>query len=149
MPRHSLIKKIIFVVIYLAIDLLYVVYSQSVYNQAVLSIAHQPMPGSLRPVSILGAYTCMALGWALFALPTAERWSVFLSKPLAGLIAGALYGLVIIGTFNFTLNLMFLEWSGAIMLRDLLWGISWSSLSVGLYMLFYSKENDLNQTESV
>jgi uncharacterized membrane protein len=137
-----LFKKLFFLFIYLAGDLFYVVYSNPIYQQSVFAIAHHDMPGAMRPYAILGAYGCMALGWLIFAVPTADRWSGYFYRPIAGLLAGMTYGITLIGTFNFTLNLMFEGWAGAIVTRDLTWGICWSAVSVCLYTIFCKKHTE-------
>jgi uncharacterized membrane protein len=136
----SIFKKLFFLAIYLGIDAYYVIHSHPLYQQTVYSIANHDMPTNLRQMSILYAYGSMALGWLFLAIPTAERWSCFLYRPFAGLLAGAVYGIALIGTFNFTLNLMFEGWSGSIMIRDLTWGICWTSFSVFLYTIFHVKK---------
>ena len=75
----------------------------------------------------------MGLGWFFLAAPTAERWAKTMHPAIAGLLAGLLYGILVIGTFNFTLNAMFDKWAGKIMIRDLMWGIGWGTLVTVIY----------------
>jgi uncharacterized membrane protein len=144
----SVLKKIIFLALYLGVDLCYVIKSNSIYNQAVFSIAHHDMPAQIRQYSILYAYGCMSLGWLFLAVPTAERWALYFYKPVAALLAGTVYGLAVVGTFNFTLNLMFEGWTGAILVRDLSWGISWSALSILIYSFFCIKKSSITYKNS-
>ena len=131
-------KKLFFLSLYLGVDCYYVMSSHAIYQQAVFSIANHDMPAAERQLSILFAYGSMALGWYFLALPALEYWNDKLYRPLAGLLTGLIFGLSIIGTFNFTLNLMFEGWQGAILKRDLLWGVSWSTISIFLYSIFSS-----------
>ena len=131
--------RYIFVAIYLVVDLIYVTLSKGTYDNAVKMIQGKSMPIPARFSSALAAYTCMVLGWFFLAAPTAERWSKTMHPALAGFLAGLVYGLLVIGTFNFTLNAMLDNWSGYIFIRDLLWGISWSIIITTTYSIVLSK----------
>lgn len=123
----------IFVGVYLLVDILYVYLSSTVYQSAARSISGKSFPsGTGRMAAAVIAWGCMALGWYFLAAPAAEA-----TKSLGkAVLIGFIYGLAIIGTFNFTLTAMFEGWSGSILVRDLVWGISWATLSIGLYYYF-------------
>lgn len=129
--------RLIFVAIYLILDIIYVGLSKNVYDKAVINIQGKPM--SSRIISALIAYGCMGLGWFYLAAPRAEKWSKTMHPALAGFLAGLIYGLLVIGTFNFTLNAMFDKWSDGIMIRDLIWGISYSIFITIIYSIILSK----------
>jgi uncharacterized membrane protein len=127
-------KRLLFAALYVLVDAGYVINFKADYQSAIKQICALDMPS--RSMAGILAYLFMALGWLVFAVPTADRWGKCLKRPFNGLLAGAFYGMAVYGTFNFTLNVMFSGWAGHIMMQDLLWGISWSALSVGLYTLF-------------
>jgi len=125
--------RLLFTFIYIIVDLCYVGISKGAYDNAAKMIQGSPM--SARIPTALAAYSCMALGWYVFAAQTAEKWSLQMNPILAGFLSGLVYGLLVIGTFNFTLNAMFDKWSNGIMKRDMLWGIGWGTLVTVLYMI--------------
>lgn len=121
----------IFVIIYLVVDLIYVTLSKPVYNQAVLRISGADMstdkPGFW--VAALIAYGSMALAWLFLVVPAVYYMiAEGMAKWKAGLIAGVVYGLALYGVFNGTLYTMFAGWDAAIMIRDMIWGISWATV---------------------
>jgi uncharacterized membrane protein len=126
--------RLLFTFIYLIVDIIYVGISKGVYDNATKMIQGRPM--SARIPAALAAYACMALGWYVFAAQTAERWSLQMNPILAGFLAGLVYGLLVIGTFNLTLNAMFDKWSGNIMIRDMIWGIGWGTTVTIIYIIF-------------
>ena len=125
--------RLVFTFIYILVDIVYVGISKKVYDNAAKMIQGTPM--SARIPAALAAYACMGLGWYVFAAQTAERWSSDIHPILAAAFAGLIYGLLVIGTFNFTLNAMFDKWSNGIMTRDLTWGIGWGTLVTVLYIM--------------
>ena len=127
-------KRLLFAALYILVDASYVINFQPEYQTAIKQICAMEMPS--RNMGAILAYMFMALGWLVFAVPTADRWGKCLRRAFNGLLAGAFYGMAVYGTFNFTLHVMFSGWAGHIMMQDLLWGISWSAISVGIYTLF-------------
>lgn len=125
--------RLIFAAIYIVIDICYVALSKGAYDNAVKMIQGSPMSG--RIPAALAAYSCMAIGWYVFAAQTAERWALQINPILAGFLSGFVYGLLVIGTFNFTLNAMFNKWSDGILKRDMLWGIGWGTLVTIIYIV--------------
>ena len=125
--------RLLFTFIYIIVDLCYVGISKGAYDNAAKMIQGSPM--SARIPTALAAYGCMALGWYVFAAQTAEKWSLQMNSILAGFLSGLVYGFLVIGTFNLTLNAMFDKWSNGIMKRDMLWGIGWGTLVTVLYMI--------------
>ena len=118
----------------------YVAMSQSVYSNAVVAIQGHGMPAAKRLPVVLAAYVCMAVGWFVFVAPSVEG-----ARSLGRAAAiGLAYGVAIIGTFNFTLSAMLDKWSGAIMYRDLAWGISWATTSAVIYYLVQNVNRRVN-----
>lgn len=130
--------RLIFVLLYVLVDVTYVFASKSVYERAVKVVAGLGFPSGRFVVMTL-AWACMALGWYLLAAPAALRWKAQFGAPLAGALAGLVYGLTVLGTFNFTLAGMFKGWYGSIVIRDILWGVSWAAVSLSLYTIAENK----------
>lgn len=129
--------RLVFVSIYIIVDLIYVFSSKQVYDNATKRIQGSPMAN--RGLSVLFAYTCMGLGWYFLTSQIALKWSLTMNPILAGFLAGLIHGLLCIGTFNFTLNAMFTNWKDGIMIRDLSWGIGWSILVTILFIITKKK----------
>ena len=117
--------RALFVVVYLVVDIAYVFLSSSVYKRAAARISSDIFP--YRPAAIVMAWASMATGWYFLAAPLVEK------EPSRAALIGLAFGVVVIGTFNFTLSSMFTNWTGAIMYRDLVWGIGWATASLALY----------------
>ncbi len=119
--------------IYLIVDIVYVVSSQNFYGP-VMNQLNGGASVSAPLIYAAGAYGCMAVGWIFFAV---LRFETFFSQgwglARSAFWAGLLYGLTVYGVFNFTLGLMAKAWHFEVLARDLLWGISWSIGSLGVY----------------
>lgn len=125
--------RYIFAAVYILVDILYVGFSRDVYNVATKQIQGTGMANRLW--AALAAYTCMVLGWFFLAAPAAERATSLISAIGVGIV----YGLLVIGTFNFTLHAMLTNWAGYIMIRDLMWGITWSTVVTVMYYIINKK----------
>ena len=137
--------RLVFVVAYIIIDLVYVVLSKPVYDLVVKSIQGEFMrslSGIGSYIAFFGAYTCMALGWYFLAAGTGLRWSKTgtMSPMVAGTLAGLVFGLSVIGTFNFTLYLMFKNYNAKIVMRDMLWGVGWPTVITMIYVVFVTRK---------
>jgi len=134
--------RIIFAVIYILIDLLYVYLSKGVYDNAVAAVQGGPMPtGITRIIAAVGAWTCMAVGWYFLTTSLVDKWVSSGMSPLrAGALAGFINGIVVIGTFNLTLHAMFIKYGAAIMTRDMLWGIGWVTVLTIIYSIINYKK---------
>jgi uncharacterized membrane protein len=118
----------LFAVLYIAVDVIYVVSSKHTYFAVVEKIQKGTTDTTyMRIASAILAYTCMAIGWLYFVAPVVQanlaqkRLGIFLS----GAVPGFLFGFVLYGVFNFTNYAMFQQWTPAILTRDMLWGTSW------------------------
>jgi len=140
--------RLVFTAIYILIDLVYVVFSKPVYDEVVKAIQGEymaPVSGLAKGIAFVGAYTCMALGWYFLAAGTAMTWSKTntsssMSPLKAGALAGLVFGLAVIGTFNFTLFLMFKNYNLRILARDMTWGIGWPVVATIIYTLLAFKK---------
>jgi uncharacterized membrane protein len=135
--------RLIFVATYLVIDLIYVTISRNTYNSVVKNIqgAYMPPITGTRIGAVFAAYTCMALGWYFLAANQADAWAKRMPAYQAGALAGLIYGLAVIGTFDFTLHVMLDNYDVNIVMRDLAWGVSWAVISTTLYAV--CKDNQL------
>ena len=128
--------RLIGAILYLVVDIVYVFSSTNAYASAMKAISGQSKTDGIVAYAPI-AWVCMGLGWYFFAAPTALQWAIKTNPLAAGVASGLLFGITVIGTFNFTLTAMFSKWS-QIMWRDMAWGISWATLSVTLYTLWAS-----------
>ena len=118
--------RLLFTFIYIFNDILYVTLSKKEYNVATKKIQGKPITS--RTHGAMMAWICMALGWYFLIAPIIET-----STYTKTLFVSFIYGLAIFGTFNFTLYAMFEKWTGYIMIRDLIWGLSSSIFISVLY----------------
>jgi uncharacterized membrane protein len=118
-----------FTILYVLGDMCYVALSKSVYVAAVRAIQGSGVVTPARPGAALAAYACLALGFVAFVAPTALRMAALMptSPALAGAAAGATFGFVTYGVFNFTMRAMFSRWNPIVMARDVLWGTAWAA----------------------
>ena len=133
--------RLLFAIIYIIVDLVYVFTSKTVYDNVVINIQGSPMPfGISRIISAILAWTCMSVGWYYL---TASYVNTLISSgvsPLrAGAFAGFINGLAVIGTFNFTTRAMFTNYDAKIMIRDLCWGVGWVTFLTIIYSLVISR----------
>ena len=129
--------RLLFAFIYIIVDLIYVYVSKSVYDNAVIKIQGSPMPnGPSRIIAAIAAWTCMAIGWYFLTASYVNTLIQSGISPIkAGLFAGFINGLAVIGTFNLTAHAMFKNYDVKIMIRDMIWGIGWVTLMTMLYSL--------------
>ena len=118
-------------IVYLAVDIIYVVLSRGYYNDVVKRI--QGVPMQIRWDSYMVAalsYFILTLGWiVLVANRLSPKSSWYELLPTA-----VMYGLAVYGIFNTTLYVMFKNWDYKVSIRDTLWGVSWITLSAALYL---------------
>ena len=133
--------RILFACVYIVVDVVYISISLDAYNRVVKNIQGEPMP-KFPIIPALGAYLAMGLGWYFLAAGTALHWyrSTSLEKWQAGLLAGSLFGFVLLGTFNFTNMIMFKKYDYIITLRDISWGTLWGGISVMLFMMLHESK---------
>jgi uncharacterized membrane protein len=129
------------VVLYLIIDMAYVLLSKDTYASAISKVTTRTVPRNNLFRYALAAYVVLGMGWYFIAAPMAQMWAAQEGNQpiLWAALAGAIYGAVLYGTFNFTVAAMFDGWSLNIIIRDMLWGISWSAISVAAYVAYTKK----------
>jgi uncharacterized membrane protein len=134
--------RILFAILYIVIDLIYVFLSKGIYDAAVTSVQGSPMPrGGSRILAAVGAWTCMAVGWYFLTTALVAKWvATGMSAAAAGALAGFINGIVVIGTFNLTLHAMFVNYGAKIMTRDMLWGIGWVTVLTTIYSVVNYKK---------
>lgn len=122
----------IFAIIYILIDIVYIVRSNSYYDKVVKKIQGRSMNGMNKKgvyISALIAYSILAFGWLYFIASRIELgityWGI--------IVLCFVYSLCIYGVFNSTLFIMFKDWNINVALRDTLWGVS----SITLFSIFY------------
>ena len=130
--------KNIFLVVYLAVDVFYVLSSRGYYSEVVKRIQGSPITAKLNSLYIAGlSYLLLGLGWwLLVATPTTSQssyWDV--------LLRAVVYALAVYGVFNATLYVMFIGWDWRVAVRDTLWGVSWITLISLAYLWFLRKKN--------
>lgn len=88
------------------------------YIDAIGSMLRQASVGfSPDILSAVGVYLLLVLGIMLFVLPRANK------SPARAIFWGAMYGLVVYGTYNFTNYSTLANWPGNICFIDIGWGI--------------------------
>jgi uncharacterized membrane protein len=119
------LKIALLLVLYLAVDIAYVSLSLKLYTRYQVAIASGTPKNTLKVVLCAAlAYTTMAIGWLFVCLPLVDAMAKRIpnNRRLAGFVAGALYGFVLYGVFNFTVGAMFDGWTWRILAQDLAWG---------------------------
>jgi uncharacterized membrane protein len=126
---------ILAVIIYLVVDITYVFLSKDFYQSVVKDIqGRYSEPRSSVLVAALLSYSCMALGFLVLVVPlVTKRIQDGMSVLRAALPIGLTFGLVMYGVFNFTLHAMFDNYTLHVILRDLVWGVTWATTSTIIY----------------
>lgn len=126
--------RYLFVAVYVLVDVFYVIISKPVYMRTVSAITNDKTP-VFDMASGITVYVIMAIAWLFFVptMTTALQQKHRISRTLAAGIVGALLGITIYGVFNFTNRAMFEKWSTQMIVRDLLWGISWLTIISAVY----------------
>lgn len=118
--------RVYFVVLYLVVDVAYVMWAGKFYEAAVRRIQGSGFPPGRMWAGGL-AWAWLALGWALLAAPAATRWmEAGWSPALAGGLAGAIYGLTVYMVYNLTLYVQFQNYGMDVVVRDVAWGTGWA-----------------------
>jgi uncharacterized membrane protein len=114
--------------------MIYVFKNSNYFNGVFSTIGSRP--DNLRILGIIGAYAAMGVGWYFLAASQADRWvKDGMNRIVAGLLAGAIFGFAVYGTYDFTNYVSFKNFSISFLLRDIIWGISWTAISVMLYSI--------------
>jgi len=122
----------IFALIYIAIDIIYIIRSNSYYDKVVKKIQGRSMNNMNKKgvyISALIAYLILAFGWLYFIASRIEIGITYWDL----IVLCAVYSLCIYGVFNSTLFIMFKDWDINVALRDTFYGIS----SITLFSIFY------------
>lgn len=121
--------RVLFTFLYIINDIIYFVLSKGVYDVATKKIQGAPMISRLSGGAL--AWIALGLGWFYFVAPLAEKASIEKAA-----FAGFAYGFAVYGVINGSMNALFEEWRGSIMIRDMLWGItSCTALTAGYAMI--------------
>jgi uncharacterized membrane protein len=87
--------------------------------------------------SAVAAYALLAVGWWFIVAPSVTLWIQKGYSPLAaGLIAGAIYGAVVYGVYNFTVRVQFDKYDLGTLFRDLSWGTISIAIITALYAVY-------------
>jgi len=121
---------LIFVFIYLIVDIFYLYISNDYYNSKVKKIQGKPI--TLNTYKYISAFICyLILGIVWYYLIGTY---ITKEKTLIEVLQRALLiALAIHGVINTYLFFMFDNWDIYITIRDILWGVFWISLSAVLY----------------
>jgi len=139
--------RAIFVAIYIIIDVIYVTLSRTAYENVAKDIQGSGFPvfKSTRIAAATIAYSSMILGWLILVAPLVEQ-KVATSKNIitavkSSAFIGFIFGVLVYGVFNGTLHTMFEKYNTNIMVRDLVWGISWATVLTSIYgYVLYNKK---------
>ena len=128
-----------FLLAYIVIDICYILLSKKTYEDVAKKIQGSGFPSD-RMGAAVAAYVLLAVGWWFIAAPSVTLWiQKGYSAPVAGLIAGAIYGAVVYGTYNFTVRAQFLEYDLGTLFRDLSWGTVSIAVITALYAIYTFK----------
>ena len=128
--------KLLFVVIYLVVDILYVSMSREYYGSYVKKIQGSDMKYSnANMVSAILSYIILGTGWFVFIANKIKPSTTYLEI----LPFTVLYGLIIYGVFNTTLFVMFDKWDIYVSIRDTMWGVSWITTISFIYLTVLKK----------
>lgn len=130
------LARIVFVLLYLVVDVIYVTLSRNAYESVVKRIQNKGFPGmSVSRLSAAAfAYISLAIGWMFLVAPVIEsEVKSQIDLIYVGGFYGAIYALAVYGVFNGTLHVMFEQYDGKIMLRDMIWGLSCITIFSILY----------------
>lgn len=132
----------IFALIYIIVDIVYVVGFHKIYKAAFYRIQKEDVQfTSPRVLAAIAAYACMALGWIVLVAPAvAQNMAKGWSAVWAGAVPGFVFGFVLYGVYNFTNYVAFQKYSPAILLQDLVWGTSWVTVISILYAYALTKK---------
>lgn len=126
--------RIISTIFYIFGDIIYVMQSAKFYEAFMIEAGQMIPPIHDRWHFALAAYLVMSMGWYTFVIPVAYAWKESQWCPWRiGLLIGVVYGLTVIGTFNFTLAALLPFWFGWIVWRDIAWAIGWNTLMLWVY----------------
>lgn len=129
--------KNIFLFLYLAVDIAYVVASRGYYGEVVQRIQGNPMAMKANGLFIAGlSYAMLGLGWWLLVASSVGAESGYGEV----LWRAVVYALAVYGVFNATLYVMFAEWDWRVALRDTAWGVSWITLISLAYVAYLKKK---------
>lgn len=121
----SIIPAIISVVYLLIADLLWVNgVILKLYSALIQSIQSQPM--TINYTYAVLSYSLMVIGLVVFVLPYA-------TSVVRSLLYGALFGVIVYGIYNFTVAAVINNWSGNVIVVDLVWGATVYSTSALVY----------------
>lgn len=134
---------LVFAIVYIAVDILYVLLSRDVYMDVVKTIqkGEHTSFDNTRIIAALGAYTLMAVGWLILVAPAVTVSMHKGSSPLwSGFVPGFTFGIVLYGVFNFTNYVMFQNYTYRIVIQDMLWGSLWVTC-VSIAFAYYLHRN--------
>jgi len=122
--------------IYLAVDVLYIMYSKDYYNGVVKRIQGEEIEMSSTKLMLsIVSYAMLGAGWLVFVINEATA-----EMDYSGILWRAvLYAMSVYGVFNATLYVMFKGWDARVALRDFMWGLGWISLSSIGYLAYLKK----------
>jgi uncharacterized membrane protein len=128
----------IFAIIYILIDIFYIVQSNLYYDKVVRKIQKRSMNNMNKNgiyISALIAYLILAIGWLYFIASRIELKITYYNLFILCLV----YSLCIYGVFNSTLYIMFKDWTINVALRDTFWGFFSITIFSILYKFIFDK----------
>ena len=120
--------------IYLVLDLVYIHIARPVYAAAVAQVQKRPMV--VNGAFAVAAYLVLIGGWWLLVASQIKRETSWMRAASLG----AVFGLCVYGTFNFTAGAMFSEYNGRVVYQDLLWGTSAAALISLIYKALLARQ---------
>ena len=125
--------RLIYLIIILSIDFLYVYISKDVYG----SHFSKNISNSRKLIGLVASYIFMGLGW-YFLVATKIEYLVHTNTKytfMMGVLCGFLYACIVYGLYNSIMYATIYNWKGYIITRDVIWGFGSSMLFGGIYAL--------------
>jgi uncharacterized membrane protein len=125
--------RIVFTLAYVINDIIYFTMSKQAYDVATKRIQGTPMVARLTGGAL--AWIALGLGWYFLVAPAVEKASLAKAAAL-----GFVYGFAVYGVINGSMNALFTEWRGYIMMRDMLWGVTSVTVLTTVYALVLKQQ---------
>lgn len=118
--------RVVFAIVYLIIDIIYVFLTRNMYFNMVKDIQNKETKLNVtHGIAAVGAYVLLVLGWVVLV---ATRIEISKQPIIDGLYLGAVYGAVVYGVFNFTNYVMFQNYKTRVLIQDMLWGTTCATI---------------------
>ena len=128
------LAKVLALLVYTVIDVLYITWQKPLYAGAVQKV-QGAMMGPVPLYFAVLAYLSILVGFLFLVAPQITKETSYTKSA----VVGAAFGVTIYGTFAFTNASMFQNYRGRVIWQDFLWGTSLSIVTALLYKTILTK----------